>query len=106
MDEIPTFVAQPLPGKCCCALNSLQVACLRADRNLMPAADGIDQGYIVLNRPYGVLQWVQQQLPLLMEDYVLMLEPVSKMRLAVNLLLAFLPFLSTCQLGPRWMPEP
>eukprot|EP00891_Asterochloris_glomerata_P005594 jgi/Astpho2/5594/e_gw1.00079.269.1_t len=50
MDEIPTFVAQPLP-------------------------DGIDQGYIVLNRPYGVLQWVQQQLPLLMEDYVLMLEP-------------------------------
>ena len=45
--------------------------------NLAPAADGIDQGYIVLNRPYGVLQWVQQQLPLLMEDYVLMLEPVS-----------------------------
>ena len=78
MDEIPTFVAQPLPGECCCALESLHIACLRTNEsNLAPAADGIDQGYIVLNRPYGVLQWVQQQLPLLMEDYVLMLEPVS-----------------------------
>ena len=72
------FVAQPLPGECCCVLNSLHTACLCTNRPiLVPAADGIDQGYIVLNRPYAVLQWVRQQLPLLMEDYVLMLEPVS-----------------------------
>ncbi|CAN1164892.1 Hydroxyproline O-arabinosyltransferase 1 [Linum perenne] len=35
MDEIPTFVAQPLPS-------------------------GMDQGYIVLNRPWAFVQWLQQ----------------------------------------------
>ncbi|KAK7260916.1 hypothetical protein RIF29_27216 [Crotalaria pallida] len=35
MDEIPTFVAQPLPL-------------------------GMDQGYIVLNRPWAFVQWLQQ----------------------------------------------
>ncbi|KAL0291029.1 UNVERIFIED_CONTAM: Hydroxyproline O-arabinosyltransferase 1 [Sesamum angustifolium] len=48
MDEIPTFVAQPLP-------------------------DGMDQGYIVLNRPWAFVQWLQQAK--IEEDYILMSEP-------------------------------
>lgn len=48
MDEIPTFVAQPLPA-------------------------GMDQGYIVLNRPYAFVQWLQQAD--IKEDYILMAEP-------------------------------
>ncbi|KAK6118371.1 hypothetical protein DH2020_047942 [Rehmannia glutinosa] len=48
MDEIPTFVAQPLPS-------------------------GMDQGYVVLNRPWAFVQWLQQVN--IEEDYVLMSEP-------------------------------
>lgn len=48
MDEIPTFVAQPLPP-------------------------GTDQGYIVLNRPWAFVQWLQQAD--IKEDYILMSEP-------------------------------
>ncbi|CAI9092646.1 OLC1v1027959C8 [Oldenlandia corymbosa var. corymbosa] len=48
MDEIPTFVAQPLPS-------------------------GMDQGYIVLNRPWAFVQWLQQAD--IKEDYILMSEP-------------------------------
>ncbi|CAA0841970.1 Unknown protein [Striga hermonthica] len=48
MDEIPTFVAQPLP-------------------------DGMDQGYIVLNRPWAFVQWLQQAK--IEEDYIFMSEP-------------------------------
>ncbi|XP_015971939.1 hydroxyproline O-arabinosyltransferase 1 isoform X1 [Arachis duranensis] len=50
MDEIPTFVAQPLPA-------------------------GVDQvqGYIVLNRPGAFVQWLQQAD--IKEDYILMSEP-------------------------------
>ncbi|MCD7472738.1 Hydroxyproline O-arabinosyltransferase 1 [Datura stramonium] len=48
MDEIPTFVAQPLPS-------------------------GMDQGYIVLNRPWAFVQWLQQAQ--IEEDYILMAEP-------------------------------
>ncbi|KAG2242798.1 hypothetical protein Bca52824_095354 [Brassica carinata] len=48
MDEIPTFVAQPLPS-------------------------GMDQGYVVLNRPWAFVQWLQQAD--IKEDYVLMSEP-------------------------------
>ncbi|KAL6523883.1 Hydroxyproline O-arabinosyltransferase 1 [Orobanche minor] len=48
MDEIPTFVAQPLPA-------------------------GMDQGYIVLNRPWAFVQWLQQAD--IEEDYILMSEP-------------------------------
>ncbi|KAL8503670.1 hypothetical protein ACS0TY_022408 [Phlomoides rotata] len=48
MDEIPTFVAQPLPS-------------------------GLDQGYVVLNRPWAFVQWLLQTE--IEEDYVLMSEP-------------------------------
>ncbi|KAF5938344.1 hypothetical protein HYC85_022603 [Camellia sinensis] len=48
MDEIPTFVAQLLPP-------------------------GTDQGYIVLNRPWAFVQWLQQAD--IKEDYILMAEP-------------------------------
>ncbi|XP_022951449.1 hydroxyproline O-arabinosyltransferase 1-like isoform X2 [Cucurbita moschata] len=48
MDEIPTFVAQPLPA-------------------------GMDQGYIVLNRPWAFVQWLQSAD--IKEDYILMSEP-------------------------------
>ncbi|CAK9143346.1 unnamed protein product [Ilex paraguariensis] len=48
MGEIPTFVAQPLPA-------------------------GTDQGYIVLNRPWAFVQWLQQAD--IKEDYILMAEP-------------------------------
>ncbi|AQL01619.1 hypothetical protein ZEAMMB73_Zm00001d045127 [Zea mays] len=47
VDEIPTFVADPLP-------------------------DG-DQGYIVLNRPWAFVQWLQKAD--IKEDYILMAEP-------------------------------
>ncbi|XP_028757919.1 hydroxyproline O-arabinosyltransferase 1-like [Neltuma alba] len=48
MDEIPTFVAQPLPA-------------------------GMDQGYIVLNRPWAFVQWLKEAD--IKEDYILMAEP-------------------------------
>ncbi|OIW03100.1 hypothetical protein TanjilG_07252 [Lupinus angustifolius] len=48
MDEIPTFVADPLPS-------------------------GMDQGYVVLNRPWAFVQWLQQAD--IKEDYILMSEP-------------------------------
>ncbi|OAY69351.1 hypothetical protein ACMD2_01010 [Ananas comosus] len=48
MNEIPTFVADPLP-------------------------DGLDQGYIVLNRPWAFVQWLQKAN--IQEDYILMAEP-------------------------------
>ncbi|KAM7276577.1 hypothetical protein ACFE04_018443 [Oxalis oulophora] len=61
MDEIPTFVAQPLPS----------------------GMDQVDwnvgfwiwdkKGYIVLNRPWAFVQWLQQAD--IKEDYILMSEP-------------------------------
>ncbi|KAJ3695529.1 hypothetical protein LUZ60_000906 [Juncus effusus] len=48
MDEIPTFVADPLP-------------------------DGMDQGYIVLNRPWAFVQWLRKAN--IQEEYILMAEP-------------------------------
>ena len=33
------------------------------------------QGYVVLNRPFAILQWVRGHLVALPEAYVLMLEP-------------------------------
>ena len=33
------------------------------------------QGYVVLHRPYGLLQWVQRYADKLAEDYILMAEP-------------------------------
>jgi hypothetical protein len=53
MEEIPTVVVDPLP----------------------PEMDDIIQGYVVLNRPYGLLQWVQKYLDTFPEKYVLMSEP-------------------------------
>ncbi|KAL4518212.1 hypothetical protein Ndes2437A_g04508 [Nannochloris sp. 'desiccata'] len=53
MDEIPTVVVDPLP----------------------PEMDDIVNGYVVLNRPYGLLQWVQKYLDTFPEKYVLMSEP-------------------------------
>lgn len=50
MDEIPTFVAQPLP------------------ESVVP-----HEYYPVLNRPYALLQWVQQAN--ISEEYVMMSEP-------------------------------
>lgn len=50
MDEIPTVVVDKLPA-------------------------GLDQGFVVLNRPYGFLQWVRRHLPHITEAYVLMIEP-------------------------------
>ncbi|KAI3984195.1 hypothetical protein MKX01_011149 [Papaver californicum] len=48
MDEIPTFVVDPLPA-------------------------GLDRGYIVLNRPWAFVQWLEKaNIP---EEYVLMAEP-------------------------------
>ncbi|XP_047075425.1 hydroxyproline O-arabinosyltransferase 1-like [Lolium rigidum] len=46
--EIPTFVADPLP-------------------------EGTDQGYIVLNRPWAFVQWLQKAD--IQEEYILMAEP-------------------------------
>ncbi|CAN6449971.1 unnamed protein product [Victoria cruziana] len=48
MNEIPTFVADPLPA-------------------------GTDQGYIVLNRPWAFVQWLRDAD--IKEDYILMAEP-------------------------------
>ncbi|KAL1833106.1 hypothetical protein ACET3Z_002757 [Daucus carota] len=48
MHEIPTFVAQPL-------------------------SEGVDQGYIVLHRPWAFVQWLKQAN--IEEDYILMAEP-------------------------------
>ncbi|KAE8781704.1 hypothetical protein D1007_44976 [Hordeum vulgare] len=48
MDEIPTFVVDPLPA-------------------------GKDRGYIVLNRPWAFVQWLQQAK--IEEEYILMAEP-------------------------------
>lgn len=48
MDEIPTVVVQPLPG-------------------------GLDRGYVVLNRPWAFVQWLEK-FPI-EEDYILMAEP-------------------------------
>ncbi|VAH76054.1 unnamed protein product [Triticum turgidum subsp. durum] len=48
MDEIPTFVVNPLPA-------------------------GKDRGYIVLNRPWAFVQWLQQAK--IEEEYILMAEP-------------------------------
>ncbi|RWR75509.1 hydroxyproline O-arabinosyltransferase 1 [Cinnamomum micranthum f. kanehirae] len=48
MDEIPTFVADPLPP-------------------------GMDQGYIVLNRPWAFVQWLKKAN--IVEEYILMAEP-------------------------------
>ncbi|KAG9138252.1 hypothetical protein Leryth_001474 [Lithospermum erythrorhizon] len=48
MDEIPTFVVDPLPN-------------------------GMDQGYVVLNRPWAFVQWLE--MATIDEEYVLMIEP-------------------------------
>ncbi|KAK4285346.1 hypothetical protein QN277_002054 [Acacia crassicarpa] len=48
MDEIPTVVVDPLPP-------------------------GLDQGYIVLHRPWAFVQWLQQAT--IEEEYILMAEP-------------------------------
>ncbi|PWA86649.1 hypothetical protein CTI12_AA138540 [Artemisia annua] len=48
MDEIPTFVVDPLPS-------------------------GLDRGYIVLNRPWAFVQWLERAT--IEEDYILMAEP-------------------------------
>lgn len=50
MDEIPTAVVDRLPM-------------------------GLDQGFVVLNRPYGFLQWVRKFMASIPEKYVLMIEP-------------------------------
>ena len=89
--RFPPLLPSPFPVNVAVLFNSLHMACPCTNgAPLVPAADGIDQGYVVLNRPYGVLQWVQQQLPLLMEDYVFMLEPVSLTHIAVTPLLGVL----------------
>lgn len=46
MDEIPTFVAKPLPS---------------------------ERGYIILNRPWGIWQWLARTK--IDEDHILLLEP-------------------------------
>lgn len=48
MEEIPTFVVDPLP-------------------------EGLDRGYIVLNRPWAFVQWLERAT--IDEEYVLMAEP-------------------------------
>ncbi|TVU22621.1 hypothetical protein EJB05_32334 [Eragrostis curvula] len=48
MDEIPTFVVDPLP-------------------------EGKDHGYVVLNRPWAFVQWLQKAK--IEEEYILMAEP-------------------------------
>lgn len=48
MEEIPTFVVDPLP-------------------------DGLDRGYIVLNRPWAFVQWLEKAT--IEEEYILMAEP-------------------------------
>ena len=53
MDEIPTVVVDPLPAE----------------------MEELMNGYVVLNRPYGILQWVRKYLDTIPEKYVLMSEP-------------------------------
>ena len=53
MDEIPTVVVDPLP------------------RDLERIADG----YVMLNRPYAVQQWVKQYMGKIPEHFVLLAEP-------------------------------
>ncbi|KAG6629840.1 hydroxyproline O-arabinosyltransferase PLENTY-like [Carya illinoinensis] len=48
MEEIPTFVADPLP-------------------------EGLDRGYVVLNRPWAFVQWLEKAK--IEEEYILMAEP-------------------------------
>nr|XP_027107204.1 hydroxyproline O-arabinosyltransferase 3-like [Coffea arabica] len=48
IDEIPTFVVDPLPK-------------------------GLDQGYVVLNRPWAFVQWLEKAT--IDEEYILMAEP-------------------------------
>ncbi|KAL9404788.1 hypothetical protein Peur_001760 [Populus x canadensis] len=48
MDEIPSFVVDPLP-------------------------EGLDRGYIVLNRPWAFVQWLEKAT--IEEEYILMAEP-------------------------------
>lgn len=48
MEEIPTFVVDPLP-------------------------EGLDRGYIVLNRPWAFVQWLEKAT--IEEEYILMAEP-------------------------------
>ncbi|KAI3448787.1 hypothetical protein Pfo_005452 [Paulownia fortunei] len=48
MDEIPTFVVDPLPA-------------------------GLDRGYVVLNRPWAFVQWLEKVT--IEEEYILMAEP-------------------------------
>ncbi|KAJ7964988.1 Hydroxyproline O-arabinosyltransferase [Quillaja saponaria] len=48
MDEIPSFVVDPLP-------------------------EGLDRGYIVLNRPWAFVQWLEKAV--IEEEYILMAEP-------------------------------
>uniref|UniRef100_A0A7N0UCP8 Hydroxyproline O-arabinosyltransferase-like domain-containing protein n=1 Tax=Kalanchoe fedtschenkoi TaxID=63787 RepID=A0A7N0UCP8_KALFE len=48
MEEIPTFVVNPLPA-------------------------GLDRGYVVLNRPWAFVQWLEKAK--IKEEYVLMAEP-------------------------------
>ncbi|CAL1394436.1 unnamed protein product [Linum trigynum] len=48
MNEIPTVVVDPLPP-------------------------GMDQGYVVLNRPWAFVQWLEKEV--IEEDYILMAEP-------------------------------
>ena len=53
MDEIPTIVVDPLPEELA----------------------KIAEGYVVLNRPYGLMQWVNKYLSKIPEKYILMTEP-------------------------------
>ena len=50
MDEMPTAVVDRLP-------------------------EGLDQGFVVLNRPYGFLQWMRRFAGEVPEPYILMIEP-------------------------------
>ena len=50
MDEMPTAVVDRLP-------------------------EGLDQGFVVLNRPYGFLQWMRRFAAKVPEPYILMIEP-------------------------------
>eukprot|EP00271_Cylindrocystis_brebissonii_P016435 TRINITY_DN399_c0_g1_i1.p1 TRINITY_DN399_c0_g1~~TRINITY_DN399_c0_g1_i1.p1 ORF type:complete len:395 (+),score=43.66 TRINITY_DN399_c0_g1_i1:184-1368(+) len=88
MDEIPTWIAQPL-------------------------AAGLDRGYVVLNRPWAFVQWVQQVE--IEEEYVLMAEPdhifVKPLpNLATEFMPAAFPFFYITPkeneaLLRRWIPE-
>ncbi|WPT12924.1 Hydroxyproline O-arabinosyltransferase PLENTY [Picochlorum sp. SENEW3] len=53
MHEIPTVIVKPLPA------------------DLEKIADG----YVMLNRPYAILQWVKEYMPSIKEHFVLLAEP-------------------------------